>query len=141
MSGRVPAANLRIVDLCGTMSDSDNRNITRNSLFILAEIRLSGRAEEHRVKVRNLSSGGMMGEGDVKVTRGEPVEINLRNVGWVEGSVAWVQDNRFGVSFADDVDPTVIKVPAAAPEGAHIRLLKNPYQAKPAAHGPTRKII
>ncbi|HET9629555.1 MAG TPA: PilZ domain-containing protein, partial [Novosphingobium sp.] len=82
------------------MSDSDNRNISRDSLFILAELRLDGREDEHRVKVRNLSSGGMMAEGSVKVTRGERVEVNLRNVGWVEGSVAWVQDSRFGVAFA-----------------------------------------
>jgi len=122
------------------MSDSDNRNITRNSLFILAELKLDGREEEHRVKVRNLSGGGMMGEGSVKVSRGERVEINLRNVGWVEGSVAWVEGNRFGVAFAQDVDTAVVRQPAAAPDVPAARILQRPYSSNPPA-GPARKII
>ncbi|MFC3175252.1 PilZ domain-containing protein [Novosphingobium bradum] len=122
------------------MSDSDNRNITRNSLFILAEVRLDGRDEEHRVKVRNLSAGGMMGEGPVKVARGERIAVNLRHVGWVDGSVAWVQDNRFGVAFAEDVDPVVIRAPVAGPEVPPARILKRPYSAQ-ATLGPARKII
>jgi len=122
------------------MSDSDNRNISRDSLFILAELRVDGREGDHRVKVRNLSAGGMMAEGPVKVVRGERVEVNLRNVGWVEGSVAWVQENRFGVAFAEEVDPAVIRVPVAAGEVQPPRAMKNIY-ARPSASGPARKII
>lgn len=122
------------------MSDSDNRNISRDSLFILAELRLDGREDEHRVKVRNLSSGGMMAEGSVKVTRGERVEVNLRNVGWVEGSVAWVQDSRFGVAFAEEVDPVLIRIPANTPEAPQTAFLKRPNLTHP-SHGPARKII
>lgn len=122
------------------MSDTDNRNISRNSLFILAELRVDGREGDHRVKVRNLSAGGMMAEGPIKVLRGERVEVNLRNVGWVEGSVAWVQDNRFGIAFAEEVDPVVIRVPVAAAEGQAPRAMKNIY-ARPSTAGPTRKII
>jgi len=122
------------------MSDSDNRNISRDSLFILAELRLDGRVEEHRVKVRNLSAGGMMGEGQVKVSRGDRVDINLRNVGWVEGSVAWVQDNRFGVAFADEVDPGAIRMSLAGGDNSTAPLLKRPFPTQPAP-GPARKII
>lgn len=122
------------------MNDSDNRNISRNSLFILAELKVEGGEAEHRVKVRNLSAGGMMAEGPVKVVRGERVDVNLRNVGWVGGTVAWVQDNRFGVAFADDVDPAVIRVPVATGEEQAPRPLKSIY-AKLPAPGPARKII
>lgn len=122
------------------MNDSDNRNISRDSLFILAELRVEGGEDEHRVKVRNLSAGGMMAEGSLKVVRGERVEVNLRNVGWVAGTVAWVQDNRFGVAFADDVDPAVIRVPVAAGEGQAPRSFKNIY-ARQNPLGPARKII
>jgi len=122
------------------MSDSDNRNISRDSLFIMAEVRLDGREGEHRVKVRNLSAGGMMAEGPVKAVRGERVEVNLRNVGWVGGTVAWVQDNRFGVAFAEDVDPAVIRFPVAAPDGPSARILKRPLATLPSL-GPARKII
>lgn len=121
------------------MNDSDNRNISRDSLFILAELRVDGGDGEHRVKVRNLSAGGMMAEGSVKVVRGERVEVSLRNVGWVAGTVAWVQDNRFGVAFAEDVDPSVIRVPVTAGDEQPPRRLKSIY-AKPAL-GPARKII
>ena len=122
------------------MSDSDNRNISRNSLFILAELRVDGREGDDRVKVRNLSAGGMMAEGPVKVVRGERVQVNLRNVGWVEGSVAWVQDNRFGIAFAEEVDPAVIRVPVAAADAPAPRAVKTLY-ARPAPTGPARKII
>ena len=59
----------------------------RYSLFLLAQLRVDGRDELHRVKVRNLSAGGMMAEGDVKVLRGALVEVELRNLGWIEGTV------------------------------------------------------
>lgn len=125
------------------MSDSDNRQISRNSLFILAEVRLDGQAEEHRVKIRNLSAGGVMAEAPLKVARGERIAVNLRNVGWVEGTVAWVQDNRFGVAFAEEVDPTAIRVAPAAPAlpEANTRILKRLYAAPQPARGPARKII
>jgi hypothetical protein len=125
------------------MSDSDNRQISRNSLFILAEVRLNGQAEEHRVKIRNLSAGGVMAEAPLKVARGERIAVNLRNVGWVEGAVAWVQDNRFGVAFVEEVDPAAVRMaPAAAssPE-ANTRILKGLYSAPPPDRGPARKII
>ena len=77
------------------MDAGDNRQIGRDSLFLMADMRLEGADGEHRIKVRNLSPGGMMGEGPVRVLRGAMVAVNIRNIGWVEGSIAWVQDNRF----------------------------------------------
>jgi hypothetical protein len=66
-------------------------------------------ASEHRIKVRNLSSGGMMGEGSVRVKRGAILQVHIRNIGWVEGSIAWVQDDRFGIAFREDIDPKVAR--------------------------------
>lgn len=97
------------------MSDVDHRQLGRDSLFLMADLRLAGRDGEHRVKVRNLSAGGMMAEGSVKVTRGLKLDINLRNIGWVEGFVAWVQDNRFGIAFARDIEPKVARELQATP--------------------------
>lgn len=94
-----------------TMNGSENRQIARDSLFVMADLRLAGSEEEHRIKVRNLSARGMMGEGSVRVTRGANVEVRIRNAGWVEGSVAWVQDERFGVAFCDEIDPKVARAP------------------------------
>ena len=74
------------------MSNSDQRHINRDSLFVMAALRAADSSKEHRVKVRNLSDGGLMAEGDVRVVRGTKVSIELRNIGWTDGSVAWVQD-------------------------------------------------
>lgn len=87
------------------MSGVDTRHINRDSLFLMAHLRLGGDAASHRVKVRNLSAGGMMAEGDLPVVRGARVTVELRNLPTIEGRVAWVQDNRFGVAFAQEIDP------------------------------------
>lgn len=86
------------------MSALETRTVSRNSLFLLAEIRVEQDSEVHKVRVRNLSDGGMMGEGPLRVQRGNRLEIELRHVGKVEGSVAWVQDNRFGIAFDHEID-------------------------------------
>ncbi len=93
------------------MSGLDTRHINRDSLFLMAELRFEGEAVGHRVKVRNLSAGGMMAEGELSVVRGARVTVALRNVSPVEGSVAWVQDTRFGVAFVREIDP---KAPRSA---------------------------
>ncbi len=87
------------------MSNVDTRQVDRDSLFLLAQLRVDGAAEQYRVKVRNLSAGGMMAEGTVRVSRGQLVQVELRNIGWVEGSVAWKQDDRFGIAFMEEIDP------------------------------------
>jgi hypothetical protein len=56
----------------------------------------------------------MMGEGPVRVVRGDKIEVNIRNIGWIAGSVAWVQDNRFGVAFQEEIDPKIARAPVGA---------------------------
>lgn len=91
------------------MSAIDTRHISRDSLFLFAEIKLDGTETGERVKVRNLSAAGMMAEGGPKVQRGASIAVKLRNIGWVDGSVAWVQDNRFGIAFAEEIDPRLAR--------------------------------
>lgn len=95
------------------MSNVDTRQVNRDSLFLLAQVRMVGQQEAHRVKVRNLSAGGMMADGEVKVTRGSLVQVELRNIGWVDGSVAWKQDDRFGIAFVEEIDPRLARAPQA----------------------------
>ena len=88
------------------MSNLDTRQTPRDSLFLLAPLKVAGDAREtaYRVKVRNLSASGMMAEGEVNVAPGSRVSVDLRNIGWVEGLVAWKQETRFGIAFADEID-------------------------------------
>lgn len=123
----------------GTMSEKDNRHITRDSLFILAELRLAEGGEAHRIKVRNLSSGGLMAEGAVKVARGASVWINLRNAGWVVGTVAWVQDTRFGLAFSENIDPKVVRANTAGQQLPDGMIVNRRWAVPPPA--PHRKII
>lgn len=118
------------------MKSIDHRQLGRDSLFLMAEVRLAGSEAEHRVKVRNLSAGGMMAEGAMKVLRGTPVEVNLRNIGWADGVVAWIQDNRFGIAFIEEVDPKLARAPVGTGPST-------PRFVKPAISthvGPLRKI-
>ncbi|MBC2670033.1 PilZ domain-containing protein [Novosphingobium piscinae] len=124
------------------MGDGDNRHISRDSLFILAELRLGDHGSEYRVKVRNLSSGGMMAEGDVPVTRSDAISVNLRKVGWIDGSVAWVEGNRFGVAFAREIDVAQARMPMQVqpdPQEPFRRRLMAATPTVPA--GPLRKVI
>lgn len=99
------------------MSNVDTRQLSRDSLFLLAKLKVEGDTSgvEYSVKVRNLSSGGMMAEGAAKVARGSRVSIELRNIGWVEGSVAWKADDRFGIAFIEEIDPKLAR--ANTPSG------------------------
>lgn len=99
-------------------SSVETRQVNRDSLFLLAQLRVDGQDTVHRVKVRNLSAGGMMAEGDAKVMRGSLVNVELRNIGWVDGTVAWKQDNRFGVAFVDEIDPLAAREPVKMPQAS-----------------------
>jgi hypothetical protein len=96
------------------MANVETRQVERDSLLLLAQLRVDGGEAEYRVKVRNLSAGGMMAEGSAPVVRGSLVAIALRNLGWVEGSVAWKQDDRFGIAFVHEIDPRLARAPVAA---------------------------
>ncbi|HKT86432.1 MAG TPA: PilZ domain-containing protein [Novosphingobium sp.] len=121
------------------MIEGDNRQIPRDSLFLLADLRVDGLPGDHRIKVRNLSARGMMGEGAVHVSRGAVVSVDIRNVGWVRGTVAWVQDNRFGVAFADEIDARLARAPIIAGEDPAPHYVRPRPEPAP-KDGPFRKI-
>lgn len=98
------------------MAGVETRSVARDSLFLLADIRIEQGAEIHRVRVRNLSDGGMMGEGNLRVQRGHRLTVDLRNIGIVGGTVAWVQDNRFGIAFDEEIDSQGARRPSQGSE-------------------------
>jgi hypothetical protein len=81
------------------------RGTNRDSLLVKAILRFPSSGDEGEVRVRNISSGGLMAEAPLRHPRGEPVEVKLRNVGWVSGKVAWVAESRFGIAFDVPIDP------------------------------------
>lgn len=114
------------------MTNVETRQVNRDSLFLLAELRVEGQEISGRVKVRNLSAGGMMAEGSIAVVRGNTVSVELRNIGWVAGTVAWKQGARFGIAFAEEIDPRLARAPLSKGEGTP-RFVKAPLHPTDAA--------
>lgn len=121
-----------------TTGENENRQISRDSLFVLADLRIDGFEGEYRVRVRNISTGGLMAESPVKVVNGQLVWVNLRNIGWVEGSVAWVQDNRFGLAFREEIDPSQTRS-SSEPGESTPRFVRSVLSSDP-GNGVLRKI-
>lgn len=96
------------------MAGVDTRSDPRDSFFLLANVGLESGAAGGRVRVRNLSDGGMMGEGDLAVRRGDRVQVELGNVGTVCGNIAWVQGRRFGIAFDREIDSERARRPVAS---------------------------
>lgn len=89
------------------MADVETRSVTRDDLLLLASLWIENDPVRYNVKVRNLSSLGLMGEGGPRVARGTRLTVDLRDLGAVRGTVAWVQGDRFGVAFDDLLDTPV----------------------------------
>ena len=99
----------------GVPDDADApRAKSRDSLLLTAQIRVLGHGTASGVRVRNLSSGGLMAElrDDLEgVIPGSSVEVDVRGIGWVAGRVAWVTDGRAGIAFDRDIDPKLARKP------------------------------
>ncbi|MBU2048705.1 MAG: PilZ domain-containing protein, partial [Gammaproteobacteria bacterium] len=78
-----------------------------------------------RGKVRNLSAGGMRVEDEFEVERGNRMTAELRNVGKVKGTVAWVQGSRIGVAFDAEIDPKLARAPVGT-KGSEIPSFARP---------------
>ena len=85
-------------------ADSQRRD-QRDSLFVLARIKPEGQAGEGvAVRVRNVSSGGLMADASDDYRPGMRIEVSLENIGEVAGSVAWAEAGRIGVAFDHPID-------------------------------------
>ena len=70
------------------------------------------------------AKGPMMADGDFTVERGMRLVVDLRHVGHVTGTVAWVQDSRIGIAFDKEIDPKQVRARIGVSEStvpAHIR--------------------
>lgn len=112
---------------------ASKRKGARSSLFLTASIAIPGMAAPVTVRVRNLSEGGMMIDGHVKLVRDTAVIVELRGIGEIEGRVAWTEAGRAGVAFAVEIDPKLARAPAPAGMAAEVNLLKAPkiYDRRP----------
>lgn len=76
------------------------RKDERDSLLVLARIKLEGAVTEaETVRVRNVSSGGLMAQTPADYPIGAGVLVELDGIGIVRGSVAWTEAGRIGIAF------------------------------------------
>lgn len=95
-------------------TDSQRRD-ERDSLFVFARLKHEGQAGEgHNVRVRNVSSGGLMADAPEDFRQAARVEIMLEGVGLVRGAVAWAESGRIGVAFDHPIDKTLARKPRTA---------------------------
>lgn len=118
-------------DPLDALSDDDDlasqRNGSRDSLLLSAQLRMAS-GSEVTVRVRNLSSGGLMAEYAQPVAQGTPVEVEVRGVGWINGHIAWTAEGRVGIAFEREINPMAARKPVA------------PTRTNPAAK-PVRRAI
>lgn len=94
------------------MSAVERQRKIRDSLYVFARMCFAGDTERHRIRIRNVSAGGLMAECAVIPRHGEPVMIELNGLGWLHGTVCWVQEHRFGIALRRDIDPrSVLRLP------------------------------
>ncbi len=113
-------------------SSDTQRGNGRDSLFLKAILRFNSTGDEGEVRIRNLSAGGLMAEAPVRVSRGEKVEVNLRTIGWISGSVAWVTEGRLGIAFDHPIDPMSARKPVGGAELEMPHYLKKLNEKTPA---------
>jgi hypothetical protein len=85
----------------------------RDTLLLVADIVAEGETSTFRFMVRNLSAGGLMAQGDHALELGRKVSVTMRNVGTVQGKVAWVENGRYGIAFDHEIDQQAVRAPTA----------------------------
>jgi PilZ domain len=103
-------------DAAASLGESDSEIVSRDrdSLLLLADLRIDGRGDPISVRVRNLSAGGLMAELPHPIRTDRGIEIDLRGVGRVAGRVAWQTAGRIGVAFDRPIDPQMARKPVGA---------------------------
>lgn len=89
------------------MDENNQRSEPRDSVFMRAN--LTGKMVEMSVTVRNLSTRGAMIDGAGCGPIGSHVSLHLQNIGKVDGTIAWVRDDRYGIRFNHAIDPRMAR--------------------------------
>jgi hypothetical protein len=99
------------------MNDEDqlsNRAAKRDSLMLAADLFDAGGHPIGRARVRNLSATGLMAECDMPLCDGDRIELVLRGLGRIPGTISWARGGRIGVAFDTEIDPGLARRPIAS---------------------------
>jgi hypothetical protein len=88
----------------------EQRASRRDRILLLARLRVHGDEDIHAIRIRDLSADGLRAQCTGLVIANRRVEIEIRNLGWVEGRVAWHNEEYIGVRFAKPIDPEKTRI-------------------------------
>lgn len=99
------------------------RTRQRDSLLLMGTIKAAGdyARQTQPIRVRNLSSTGLMADSEVDYDLGASVEVGLRGIGTIAGEVVWVRGGRMGITFGETIDPRRARQPVVAKPNEHLR--------------------
>lgn len=96
------------------------RSGVRSSLLLLTQLRSTEGAALGRARIRNLSATGLMADCEHVVDNGARVDLELRGIGRIRGTVVWVRNDRIGLSFDDPIDPQLVRKPVSGGGSGHV---------------------
>ncbi len=104
-----------------------NRNRKRDSMLLMGTIKAAGdyARDTQPIRIRNLSSTGLMADSQVAYDEGASVEVELRGIGIVSGEIVWVRGGRMGITFHETIDPKRARRPVSAQSDEHLRKIVN----------------
>lgn len=85
------------------------RQPPRQAMLQPARLWLQGDVEDRKVRLRNLSPGGVMVDCAAVREPGTPVSLSMDGLGTVAGKVAWCTAGRMGIAFDTPVDPALAR--------------------------------
>ncbi|HEX7875608.1 MAG TPA: PilZ domain-containing protein [Sphingobium sp.] len=84
---------------------STRRGATRHSFFLLANVIDEDGSVIGRLRVRNLSASGLMGDTELELEPQARLTVDLRGIGSVSGTIAWAREGKIGMAFDVPVNP------------------------------------
>jgi PilZ domain len=108
-----PAAKRIVMDDVSetpVVAQAKPRGKSRESIFLSANLKFEGVTAETAARIRNISAGGMMVDCSVAFAIGHRVVATIKNIGEVQGRVAWSVAPRMGIAFDYEVDPKSVRV-------------------------------
>lgn len=111
-------------DIAGEASGlPGKRSRKRDSMLLMGTIKAAGDyvRDTQPIRIRNLSSTGLMADAQVEYDLGACVEIGLKNIGLVEGEIVWVRGGRMGITFRETIDPLRARRQVQPGDDEHLR--------------------
>jgi hypothetical protein len=93
-----------------SMPEGSQREKSRESIFLGAQIMFGDAKAPVNARIRNISPGGMMVDTVKAFPKGVRISATIKGIGEVSGTIAWSTATRIGISFDEQVDPKLARI-------------------------------